>query len=70
MLMRRTLQALWFYRSGEYLENRNLDSIARDLAQAGLDAFSESNSFYVKVQEFKRVKGGKRSATPEPSDAG
>jgi hypothetical protein len=41
------------YVSGEYLENRNLDSIARDLAQAGLDAFSENNSFYVKAQDSK-----------------
>jgi hypothetical protein len=41
------------YLSCEYLENRNLDSIASDLAQAGLDAFSESNSFYVKVQDSK-----------------
>ena len=39
------------YLSCECLENRNLDSFARDLAQAGLDAFSESNSFYVKVQD-------------------
>src|SRR5260370_42247836 len=39
--------------SGEYLEDRNLDAVARNLAIDGLNAFPESQSFYVKVQDSK-----------------
>jgi hypothetical protein len=41
------------YLSGECLENRNLNEVARNLAIDGLNAFPESQSFYVKVQDTK-----------------
>jgi hypothetical protein len=41
------------YLSGEYLENRNLDSVARNLAIDGLNAFPESKYFSVTVQDSK-----------------
>jgi hypothetical protein len=41
------------YLSGEYLEDRNLNAIARNLAIAGLNSYSESHSFYVEVQDSK-----------------
>ena len=39
---------------GEYLENRNLNEVAHDLALDGLYAFPKSRSFYVEVQDSKR----------------
>ena len=39
--------------SGEYLEDRNLDSIARNIALSGLNVFSDSTYFDVWVQDSK-----------------
>jgi len=39
--------------SGEYLQNRNLNEVARNLALDGLNAFPDSPSFYVVVQDSK-----------------
>ena len=44
--------------SGEYLQNRNLDEVARNLAIDGRNAFPDSSSFYVFVEDSK----GKGSA--------
>lgn len=41
------------YLSGEYLENRNLNEVARNLALDGLNAFPDSPSFYVEVEDSK-----------------
>jgi hypothetical protein len=41
------------YLSGAYLENRNLNEVARNLALDGLNALPESPSFYVEVQDSK-----------------
>jgi len=41
------------YLSGEYLQNRNLDEVARNLALDGLNAFPESQSFSVWVEDSK-----------------
>ena len=38
---------------GEYLQNRNLDEVARNLALDGLNAFPDSPSFYVFVKDSK-----------------
>jgi hypothetical protein len=38
---------------GEYLENRNLNEVAHNLALNGLYAFPKSRSFYVEVQDSK-----------------
>jgi hypothetical protein len=38
---------------GEYLENRNLNELAHNLALDGLNAFPKSRSFYVEVQDSK-----------------
>jgi len=43
----------YVYVSGEYLQNRNLNEVAHDLALDGLNAFPESRSFYVEVQDSK-----------------
>ena len=39
--------------SGEYLQNRNLDEVARNLALDGLNAFPDSKFFSVTVQDSK-----------------
>jgi hypothetical protein len=39
--------------SGEYLADRNLDAVARNLAVDGLNAFPESQTFYVDVQDSR-----------------
>jgi len=39
--------------SGEYLPDRNLNEVARNLALDGLNAFPDSNSFYVYVEDSK-----------------
>ena len=39
--------------SGEYLEDRNLDSIARNIALSGLNVFTDSTYFDVWVQDSK-----------------
>jgi hypothetical protein len=39
--------------SGEYLQNRNLDGIANNLAISGLNVFSDSAYFDVWVQDSK-----------------
>jgi hypothetical protein len=39
--------------SGEYLEDRNLDSIARNIALSGLNVFSDSEYFAVSIQDSK-----------------
>jgi hypothetical protein len=39
--------------SGEYLEDRNLDSIARNIALSGLNVFSDSAYFAVSIQDSK-----------------
>jgi hypothetical protein len=39
--------------SGEYLQDRNLDSIANNLAISGLNVFSDSTYFDVWVQDSK-----------------
>jgi|ERR1700756_1433503 hypothetical protein len=41
----------YVYVSGEHLQNRNLNEVAHDLALDGLNAFPESRSFYVEVQD-------------------
>jgi hypothetical protein len=41
------------YLSGEYLENRNLDGVANNLAIDALNAFPEAQYFSVKVQDSK-----------------
>jgi hypothetical protein len=38
---------------GEYLQNRNLDEVARNIALDGLNAFPDSPSFYVFVKDSK-----------------
>ena len=43
----------YVYLSGEYLENRNLNEVARNLALDGLNAFPDSPSFYVVVEDSK-----------------
>ena len=43
----------YVYVSGEYLENRNLNEVAHNLALDGLNAFPKSRSFYVEVQDSK-----------------
>ena len=43
----------YVYVSGEYLQNRNLNEVAHDLALDGLNAFPGSRSFYVEVQDSK-----------------
>jgi hypothetical protein len=43
----------YVYVSGEYLQNRNLNEVAHDLALDGLNAFPASRSFYVEVQDSK-----------------
>jgi hypothetical protein len=37
--------------SGEYLEDRNLDSIARNIALSGLNVFPDSEHFAVSIQD-------------------
>jgi hypothetical protein len=37
--------------SGEYLEDRNLDSIARNIALSGLNVFPNSEYFAVSIQD-------------------
>jgi len=39
--------------SGEYLEDRNLDSIARNIALSGLNVFPDSEYFAVSIQDSK-----------------
>ena len=39
--------------SGEYLADRNLNEVARNLAIDGLNAFPDSPSFYVYVEDSK-----------------
>ena len=39
--------------SGEYLEDRNLDSIARNIALSGLNVFTDSEYFAVSLQDSK-----------------
>jgi hypothetical protein len=39
--------------SGEYLEDRNLDAVARNIAISGLNIFSDSTYFDVWVQDSK-----------------
>jgi hypothetical protein len=39
--------------SGEYLPDRNLNEVARNLALDGLNAFPDSPSFYVYVEDSK-----------------
>jgi len=51
----------YVYVSGEYLQNRNLNVVAHDLALDGLNAFPGSQSFYVEVQDSK----GRGSATAQ-----
>ena len=43
----------FIFLSGEYLENRNLDEIARNLALDGLKAFPDSEYFYVDIEDSK-----------------
>src|ERR1700751_2492170 len=43
----------YVYVLGEYLENRNLNEVAHNLALDGLSAFPKSRSFYVEVQDSK-----------------
>jgi len=39
--------------SGEYLEDRNLDAIARNIALSGLNVFPDSDYFSVSIQDSK-----------------
>src|SRR5260221_2829086 len=39
--------------SGEYIQDRNLNEVARNLALEGLNAFPESPSFTVTIQDSK-----------------
>jgi hypothetical protein len=39
--------------SGEYLEDRNLDSMARNIALSGLNVFPDSEYFAVSIQDSK-----------------
>jgi hypothetical protein len=39
--------------SGEYLADRNLNEVARNLAIEGLNAFPDSPSFYVFIEDSK-----------------
>jgi hypothetical protein len=39
--------------SGEYLQDRNLNEVARNLALDGLNAFPDSSSFSVFIQDSK-----------------
>ncbi|MBV8282452.1 MAG: hypothetical protein JO347_10385 [Candidatus Eremiobacteraeota bacterium] len=41
------------YLSGAYLQNRNLDEVARNLAIDGLNAFPESSSFSVHIEDSR-----------------
>jgi hypothetical protein len=41
------------YLSGEYLQDRNLNEVARNLAIDDLNAFPDSPSFYVYVEDSK-----------------
>jgi hypothetical protein len=43
----------FIFLSGEYRENRNLDELARNLALDGLDAFPDSEYFYVVIEDAK-----------------
>ena len=43
----------YVYVSGDFLENRNLNEVAHNLALDGLNAFPKSRSFYVEVQDSK-----------------
>ena len=40
----------YIYLSDKYLEDRNLDAIARNIAIEGLSAFPHSGHFYVRIQ--------------------
>jgi hypothetical protein len=43
----------YVYLSGEYLQNRNLNEVARNLALDGLNAFPESSTFSVSIKDSK-----------------
>ena len=43
----------FIFLSGEYIENRNLNEIARNLALDGLNAFPDSEYFYVDIEDAK-----------------
>jgi hypothetical protein len=43
----------FIFLSGEYRENRNLDELARNLALDGLNAFPDSEYFYVVIEDAK-----------------
>jgi hypothetical protein len=51
----------YVYVSGDFLENRNLNEVALELAHDGLNDFPKSRSFYVEVQDSK----GRGSATAQ-----
>lgn len=41
------------YLAGEYLQDRNLDAIARNIAIEGLNAFPDSGHFYVYIHDSR-----------------
>jgi len=43
----------FIFLSGECVENRNLNEIARNLALDGLNAFPDSEYFYVDIEDLK-----------------
>lgn len=51
--VRLSSRSVSIYLSGEYLEDRNLSAMARNLALDGLNAFTDSPSFYVYIQDSR-----------------
>lgn len=41
------------YLSGEYLQDRNLNEVARNIALDGLNAYPDSSSFSVSIEDSK-----------------
>jgi hypothetical protein len=48
-----SVDSAFIYLSGEHLQNRNLDEVARNLALAGLNAYPDSSSFSVFIEDSK-----------------